>query len=159
MKASAQVLPVFFLCAVAVGCIPIPAKTVARYGVQARLVDATNGVPLAKVFLSVSIDGHECNRKTNRDGEFRVPPDWQHFWTWLGGPWRSSTNSATVDIASPGYVSYHEMIVAEPSSRQDGYIMLGDIDMKRRQPYGAANRSQPVGSETNRTPSAAGSGG
>ncbi len=61
----------------------------------------------------------------------------------------------------PAPWQYTERRKIEAHNRQMRYIYdhPGKDERKQAQPGGAANRGQPVGSETNRTSSAAGSGG
>ena len=168
MSRSFHVLAVVALCGLVVGCVPLPKKTVARYGVEGRLTDAASGEPIAKSHVYVVVDGQKFERKTDRRGEFKLTPEMHHFWTWLGGPWWPDATRATVEIAFDGYASYHRIFVVrtespdapvppDQSRLRGAYISLGDIGMKRREPDGSANRGQPIGSETIRTSSAAGS--
>ena len=169
MERKAQIVTVIGLCGLMAGCIPVPKKSVAHYGVEGRLTDASNGEPIAKARVSVAVDGREFSKTTNRSGEFKVAPEMHHFWTWLGGPmWMDATRS-TVNIASDGYVSYHKTLVVRSESAdvpvppdQDqlkgNYIALGNVGMKKREQDGAANRSQPARAETNQASAAAGSG-
>jgi hypothetical protein len=157
MSHNAHTFAAFALCGLAVGCVPLPKKTVAHYGVQGRLLDAASRAPIEKVHTTIAVDGREFERKTNHQGEFTVSPEWQHFWTWLGGPWWPSARAATVDIAIDGYTPHHEDLKVEAATPRSGYMLLGDIEMNKRQPDAAANGSQPIRSETNRTSSAAGS--
>ena len=156
------------LCGLAAGCVPIPKQSVVRYGVQGRLMDAATGAPIARSHATLTVDGQEFDRKTNRRGEFKVSPDLHHFWTWLGGPMWMNATRATVDIAFDEYRPYHKTFVVRTESldvpvppdqdRLSGnYITIGDIEMKKRQPDGAANGRQPFRSVTNPTSSAAAS--
>ena len=168
MSRSGRILVVVALCGLAAGCVPIPKQSVVRYGVQGRLTDATSGMPIAKSHVSIMVDGQGFDRKTNRRGEFKVRPEMHHFWTWLGGPMWMNATRATVDIASDDYGPYHRTFLVRTESldvpvppdqdRLSGnYLIIGDIEMQKRQPDGAANGRQPARSETNPTPSAAAS--
>jgi hypothetical protein len=162
-------LAVVAFCGLAVGCVPIPKKSVAHYGVEGRLTEAATGAPMRKAHASIVVDGRELNRKTNGQGEFKVSPEMHHFWTWLGGPMWGDAKRATVEITLVGCAPYHRTFVVQSESfdipvapDQDrlkgSYVMLGDIEMKQREPSGASNGSQPIRSEANSTSSAAGSG-
>ena len=87
MSRNSHILAVVVFGVLVVGCVPLPKKTVVRYGIEGRLTDARSGEPIAKRPVCVVVDGQEYNRKTNRRGEFKLAPDMHHFWTWLGGPW------------------------------------------------------------------------
>jgi hypothetical protein len=167
MNRNTHILVVAGLCGMLVGCIPLPRKTVARYGVEGRLTDAATGEPIAKRHVSVKVDGQKFDKKTNRQGEFKAPPDMYHFWTWLGGPWWPDATRATVEITFVGYAPYHRTFVVKTETPDvplppdyivlnGNYITLGEIGMKRREQDGTA-RSQTIGSGTNQTASVDGS--
>ena len=150
------------------GCIPVVRTSVVHYGVEAKLVDAETAEPIAKQRIKVTVDGQEHGKKTDRSGTFKISPDRHHYWAWLmGGPHWAPPRCASIQVTMEGYTPYQREWAAwpqaEPGLDQDrlreGYVNLGRIEMGKRQPDGAANRSQPVGPDTNRTPSAAGSGG
>jgi len=133
--------------------------------VQGRLTDAASGVPIGKSRVSIVVDGRKFDRKTNRRGEFKVVPEMHHFWTWLGGPMWMNATRASVEIALDNYAPYQSAFIVRSESaevpvppdqdRLDGsYIVLGNIEMKKREPDGAG---QPIRSGTNRMSSAAGS--
>jgi hypothetical protein len=116
------------------------------------------------------VDSREHTEKTNKRGEFQVPPERHHYWAWLmGGPFYPNPFRACIEIRSASYAPYSRESILVPESLDspapdksrlaDGCINLGDVAMKKRQPDGAANRNQTVGSETNQASSAAGSGG
>jgi hypothetical protein len=168
MSRCVRVLAVVAVCAMAVGCVPIREKAVVHYGVRGRLLDASTGEPVAKTRVSVLVDGRNFDRKTSGRGEFKVSPEMHHFWTWLGGPVWMNATGANVEIALEGYSAYRKaFVVRSPSpdvpvppdqDRLDGsYIALRDIEMKKREQDGAANRSQPFRIQTNRASLAAGS--
>jgi hypothetical protein len=170
MSRNTHALAVVFLCGLLMGCVPLPRKTVARYGVEGRLTDAATGEPIAKSRVFVLVDSQEFNKRTNRRGEFRVAPQMHHFWTWLGGPWWPDATRATVDITFDNYAPYHRTFIVRSEAPdvpvppdhdqlKGVYITLGDVEMRGREQGGAANRGQPVGSQTNRTSAAAGPGG
>jgi len=135
-----------------VGCVPVPKKTVARYGVEGRLTDAVSGEPITKSPFCVVVEGKAFSKETNRRGEFKLAPKMHHFWTWLGGPWLPEATRANVLITFDGYAPYQRTFVVRTEypdvpvppdlDRLKGcYITLGDIQMRRREQDGAANRS------------------
>lgn len=168
MSPSAFILALVVLCGLAVGCVPLPKNSVVHYGVRGRLTDAASGLPIGKSHVSIVVDERKFDRTTNGRGEFKVVPEMHHFWTWLGGPMWMNATRASVEISLSDYAPYQSAFTvgreraegpAPPDQdRLDGsYIVLGDIQMKRREPNGAANWSQPIRSETNRASSPAGS--
>jgi hypothetical protein len=73
-----------------------------------------------------------------------------------------------VEISLDDYAPYRSAFIVSSESaevpvgpdedRLDGsYIVLGNIELKKREPDGAAKGSQPIRSETNATSSGAGS--
>ncbi len=144
MSRSTCLLVVIVLCGIAVGCIPVPKKTVAHYGVEGRLTDAATGAPIAKSRVSIWVDGQEFKKKTNPRWEFKVAFDMHHFCTWLGGPWWADATRAAVDIAIDGYTPYQRTFVVRSESLdvplppdqgrlKESFVMLGEIEMKRRE--------------------------
>ncbi len=138
---SAPVLALVALCVAAVGCIPVPKKTVARYGVEGRLTDSASRAPIGSRHVSIAVDGARFDRKTNRRGEFRVKPRFHRFWTWLGGPMWMSATRVTVEISLDGRVPYRrtfsvsmepDMLVPPDRDRLKGnYVALGDIELTK----------------------------
>ncbi len=168
MSSSAPIFVLAAICGFAVGCVPIQKKSIVHYGVQGRLTNAASGAPLERSHISIVVDGREFDRKTNHRGEFKVAPEMHHFWTWLGGPMWMDATRATVEISLQGCTPYHrtfmlrsegiEVPVALDQDRlEGGYVLLGDIEIKKREPDGTANGSQPFCSETNSALSSAGS--
>ncbi len=171
MKRNAHTLALFLVLAgLATGCVPVVRTSIVHYGVAGRLVDADTGEPLARQQVQVVVDFREHTEKTNKRGEFQVPPKRLRYWAWLmGGPFYPNPFRASIEIRSASHDPYTRESIVVPESLDspapdksrlaDGCINLGDVAMKKRQPDGAANGSQPIRSETNRRSSAAGSGG
>ncbi len=160
MSSSAHLLALLVATSgLAAGCIPVVRTSVVRYGVEAKLVDAKTAEPMAKQRVQVTVDGREHAKKTDRSGAFKIAPQRHHYWAWLmGGPYWVPPRGASIQVTAEGYTSYQRDWAAWPRAEpeldqdrlKDGYINLGSIEMKRRQPDGAASRSQPIRSETNR---------
>ncbi len=132
------------------GCIMYRAKALTRYGIKARVIDADAKTAVAKAKLSVCIDDKRFKRKTSKTGRFAIRPAYRSsFILALLGLRCLSVCSAQIEISAEGY--YITMIPALASSCADfransnvvvfeaesGYLKLGDIQMKRRQPPGA----------------------
>ncbi len=145
MVRAAQMLVAASLCSFSVGCVPILKKHIVHYGVQGKLTDVATGLSIGKTNASIVVDRREFNRKTNHGGEFKVPPETHYFWTWLGGPWRMDATNAVIEISLHGYEPYGwTFTVRSPSSEVPvppdkdwlcgSYIVLGDVEMKKRGP-------------------------
>jgi hypothetical protein len=142
------------------GCIPVVRTSVVRYGVEAKLVDAETGAPIAKQRVQVAVDGQERTKKTDKSGAFRIAPERHHYWAWLmGGPYWGPPRGASIQETTAGYTSYRRDWAAWPQAEpeldqnrlKDGYITVGSIELTRRQPDGAANgatRLAPVANPT-----------
>ena len=166
MSRNAYIVTVVALCGLMMGCIPVPKKSVVRYGVEGRVADAASGQPIAKARISVAVDGREFSKKTNREGAFKVAPEMHHFWTWLGGPMWMDATRATVQISVAGYAPYDRTFIVRSEGldapvpdkdRLEGsYLLLDEIGMKKGEPGGAADGGQPSSSETRRGSEAAG---
>ena len=123
-------------------------------------------MPVARHHVVVTVDDKQFEKKTNPKGEFKTAPESHHFFTWLGGPMRMNATRATIDIVFDGYVPYHRVLIVRTESpdmplppdkdRLSGrFIILGDIEMRKRQQDGAANESRPIRLETNQTSASA----
>jgi hypothetical protein len=149
------------LCFLGSGCIPVLRTQVVRYGVEGKLVDADSRAPLAKQRIQVTVDWREHDRKTGRQGEFKIGPDRRHYWAWLmGGPFWPAPTRTSIQILSGGYVPYNRDIArgssdGTPPDRDrlsDGYIDLGIIGLKKSQPGSEEPVSQPCSDSTIGTP-------
>lgn len=100
-RPGAIALPAWTACLAVAGCSPV--ATVERYGVEATLVDRGNGEPLRRSAVAVRVDGVGFERRTDRTGEFRVPPQRKWYWSWLGGPAWLSDPEAEVEIRCEGF--------------------------------------------------------
>ena len=144
MSRTFYILTVVTLCGLAAGCVPLPKKSVVHYGMEGRLTDADSGLPISKTNLSVIVDGREFKAKTNRRGQFKVAPEMQHFWTWLGGPMWMDATRATVEISLAGWDPYQRTFIVQSESAEApvppdhdrlhrSYIALGSIELKKRE--------------------------
>lgn len=152
------------VASLATSCVPVLRTSVVRYGVEGRLLDADTSEPMTKRRVHVTVDGQDHVKKTNRSGAFKIPPDRHYYWAWLmGGPYWAPPRGACIGLATDRYTPYQWESAVWPQETPgldqkrlgDGYIDLGNIEMKRRQPVGPANGRQPSRSEANRTSTAA----
>ena len=110
MSRSARILALLVATSSLVtGCIPVVRTSVARYGVEATLVDAKTAEPIAKQRVQVRVDGQEHTKKTDRSGTFKISPERRHYWAWLmGGPYWAPPRSASIQVTTEGYTSYQK---------------------------------------------------
>jgi hypothetical protein len=170
MKTSWRSLPLLLATtAFLTGCIPVVRTSVVHYGVQCTLVDADSGLAVSKQRVQVTVDSREYEKRTDPRGGLKVHPERRHYWAWLmGGPFYVNPTRANIAIAPEDYALYQResVVVPEaldaPAPDQDklsaGYINLGTVLIRKRQPAGAADRSQPVSRVVTRASGAAGSG-
>jgi hypothetical protein len=134
----------FALIVASSGCIMYPAKAIVHYGVKGTIVDTATDRPLAKSPVAVTVDGRQYNRKTNRHGRFRIPPETDWYWTWtLCGPVYPSAEQAIVQAEIEGYERFQTVALAKRpwaqtnavlSEVEGTYLLLDRIKMERCQP-------------------------
>jgi hypothetical protein len=106
----------------------------------------------ARTPLYLSRDKVEHFLKTERHRDFLV------VWCDKTIMWSASKDKLTSEVKSfVSRLGYRRVLMLGAHSM--GVHVLSDTEGTRAKPDGAANRSQPVGQETNRTSAAAGSGG
>ena len=125
------------------GCIMYPDKGLARYGVEGRLTSEDNKTPISNEHILVTINGQAFKRKTDKQGKFRVRPDYDRYITWtMCGPILVAS-CPSIEIAVERYENfviekdlerpeYNCMDINEVNYVKDGYIFLGDVQMKKQ---------------------------
>lgn len=114
------------------GVLPTPIATYSRYGLRARLVDASSGQPIRDEAAMVRIGDERFERETDGRGRVSVGPQRAWHWTWLGGPAWLSADGSAVSVAVEGYepaaFEWHAYRNGElPVS--GGKIEVGDLRM------------------------------
>ncbi len=125
------------------GCLP--ATSIKRYGVQARLVDGANSARIANRDVIVTVDGKELKRRTNKNGVIDVPAAKDFYWTWfIAGPVYDSRPDAQIKFECDEYAPYSfnwsKFQFRQADGSLDyrnalddkGRIILGDVPLKRR---------------------------
>lgn len=118
-------------------CFQLPSLrySVSRYGLDATLVDATNGEPLRRTDVSVVIDSSRFKRRTSSNGTLRVSPLKDRYWIWFGGFPQTDFPIADILIEAEGFESKRiEWSMFERSHLpiEDGRIQAGSVEMKNR---------------------------
>jgi hypothetical protein len=122
-------------CAWSCNQLPSLRYSVSRYGLDATLVDATNGKPLRRTDVSVVIDSTRFELRTSRNGTLRVSPLKNRYWIWFGGSPETDFPIADILIEAEGFESKRiewSMFDRSHLPIEDGRIQAGSVEMKNR---------------------------